>query len=448
MSNLSILPSMDKILNHPDLRSFRRPVLKKRATEVLDSMRNGCIAPTSFDAIIAAIKIACDTPKTMIKPLINATGILIHTNLGRSPLSREIFDECMECLCGYNNLEFDLHNGQRGERYMALSNLMKDIVGCEDMIVVNNNAAALFLILNTFAKNKEVIISRGELIEIGGGFRIPDVMRDSGAMLHEVGTTNKTNLGDYENAINHATAMLLKIHCSNYHIDGFTSSVSFSDMVRLSQKHQLIDCYDIGGGLLKHTFIHGYKALDNLHREPAICDIIALKPSLVCFSGDKLLGSVQSGIILGKAHFISLLKTNQLLRMLRVDKMTIILLEHYLQAYKDEDYSRIPLLAMLMCSMESLCKRAQYIKNAIAHRFDVEIVDSIAYVGGGTLPQKGVPSVALTLKHHKFDAIMLKDALLKKYIVARIHHEHVFLDMRTVFDDDVSVLIKRLCELS
>lgn len=449
MSSLASLPSVDTILNHPNFAGYKRLLLKKRAQEVLASIRESrpALVPPLRE-ILAQIEHAYHNVPCTVVPLINATGILIHTNLGRSPISRAIYDRAAELICGYNNVEFELQSGKRGERYIGVARCLRELLGCEDCLVVNNNAAALFLILNTFAKEREVIVSRGELIEIGGGFRIPEVMANSGAKLHEIGTTNKTKLADYRNAINAQTAMILKVHRSNYAIEGFTQSVELPELIALARDSQLLDCYDLGGGLLRRAFGAKQKELANLRLEPALDEILPLHPSLVCFSGDKLLGSVQAGIILGKASLITQLKTNQLLRMLRVDKITLILLEHCLQAYLDEDYDSIPLLAMLQTSLEELHERAQSLKAQIPNGFDAQICPTTAYIGGGTLPQKGIVSIGIALSHDKLDCESLKDILRTHRIITRIHDSRVLFDMRTLFVHDLEHVSEALKEIA
>lgn len=449
MPSFASLPSIDTILNHPDFAHYKRPLLKKRAQEVLASIRAARpAAAPSLASILAQIARAYAASPCNVVSLVNATGILVHTNLGRSPISRAIYDKAAELICGYNNVEFELTSGKRGERYGGVARCLRELLGCEDCLVVNNNAAALFLILNTFAKEREVIVSRGELIEIGGGFRIPEVMANSGAKLHEIGTTNKTKLADYRNAINAQTAMILKVHRSNYAIEGFTQSVELPELIALAHDSQLLDCYDLGGGLLRRAFGARQKELANLRLEPALDEILPLNPSLVCFSGDKLLGSVQAGVIVGKASLIARLKQNQLLRMLRVDKITLILLEHCLQAYLDEDYDSIPLLAMLQTNPEELNDRAQRIKAQIPNTFDAQICPTTAYIGGGTLPQKGIVSVGIALSHRTLDCERLKDALRAQKIIARIHESHVLLDMRTLFAHDIAPICEALKEIA
>lgn len=448
MSSFASLPSIDSILNHPNFKGYQRNLLKKRAQEVLDSIRKARLGVPPLHSIFAQIQTAYLTSPSSVVGLINATGILIHTNLGRSPISRTIYDKAAPLICGYNNVEFDMQNGKRGERYTGVANLLRELLGCEDALVVNNNAAALFLILNTFAKEREVIVSRGELIEIGGGFRIPEVMANSGAKLCEIGTTNKTNLADYQNAINPNTAMILKVHRSNYAIEGFTQSVELPELIALAQKAQLLDCYDLGGGLLQRAFGTNQKELANLRLEPALDAIFALNPSLVCCSGDKLLGAVQAGIIMGKAPLIARLKHNQLLRMLRVDKITLILLEHHLQAYLDNDTKSIPLLAMLQTPLVALQERAKSLKSQIPTCFDTKIISTTAFVGGGSLPQKGIESVGIALLHNTLDCEALKHALRAKRIIARIHENQVLLDMRTLFEHDIMPIATAFQEIA
>ena len=291
--------------------------------------------------------------------MINATGVIVHTNLGRSLISDKTFDRVKDIVTSYNNLEYDLEKGKRGERYSHISKVICELLGCEDVLIVNNNASAVFLVLNTFAKNKEAVVSRGELVEIGGSFRVPDVMASSGAILKEIGTTNKTHLKDYENACNENTSILMKVHKSNYSIEGFTSEVSHEAIVKTAKKNDVIDYYDMGSG---HMIDLPY----NLKQcEPSVLDIMKNDPSLLSFSGDKLLGSIQAGIIVGKKKYIDELKKNQLLRMLRVDKITLAILEDNVTSLLLGETEDIPTLKMLFTSTDILEQRAQTLQNSI-----------------------------------------------------------------------------------
>ncbi|NCB12709.1 MAG: L-seryl-tRNA(Sec) selenium transferase, partial [Erysipelotrichia bacterium] len=369
-----------------------------------------------------------------LKSVINATGIIVHTNLGRSLLDENSLKKAIQIATTYNNLEYDLNEGKRGERYAHITKTLKALTNCEDAIVVNNNASAVFLILNTFCKNKEVVVSRGELVEIGGSFRVPEVMVQSGAILKEIGTTNKTHLKDYENAINEKTSMLMKVHKSNYSIEGFSSEVSFEEIVEVAQKNNIIDYYDMGSG---HMIDLPYNLNKN---EPSILEIMKYNPSLLSFSGDKLLGSVQAGIIIGKKELIEKIKKNQLLRMLRVDKITLALLEDTLNSYLKNDLEQIPTLKMLFASTETLEQRAIKLKEKIEDIYSCEVIKTSTMVGGGTTPNKKIPSIALSLEYKNYKPNKLEQLLRKNLIISRIENDKVLLDFRTIQENELEKL--------
>ncbi len=449
-SQFSSIPSVDKVLRHAIFNGISHKTLVKKAIrQVLDRIRQEILQlnTTNFSIDVIAqmsFELYCEQQKSSLIPLVNATGILVHTNLGRSPISSVLLQEIMPALSAYNNLEYNLHEGKRGERYCLIKKVMLDLFLAEDVLVVNNNAAALFLVLHTFAQGKEVIISRGELVEIGGSFRIPEIMKSSGAILKEVGTTNKTYYDDYVKAINAHTAILLKVHCSNYKIEGFTHNVAFKDIIKIAREHHLLDFYDIGSGLLNRCFVSNkklYSELGHIFDEPVVKEVMELQPSLVCFSGDKLLGSVQAGIILGKKHFIDLLKKNHLLRMLRIDKITLAYLEATFRAYLNEQWDKIPLLSLLRKPLEILFQQAENMLKGLPHPFSGTITQSAAYVGGGALPHKVIPSFALKITHPKMSADDIKILLRERKIIARVAQESLLLDMRTLLQgDDVQIL--------
>ena len=324
MNLLKSLPKVDKFVNDKAFEACAKPLITAIAKDVINNTRTNilnkeCENFTYDELIEQVLKQYNQINSPSLQKVINATGIIVHTNLGRSLINPESFDRVKEVATSYNNLEYSLKEGKRGERYSHIVDTLQALTGCEDAIVVNNNASAVFLILNTFAKNKEVVVSRGELVEIGGSFRVPEVMSQSGANLKEIGTTNKTHLRDYENAINENTSMLMKVHKSNYSIEGFTSEVLYEDIIKVANENNVIDYYDMGSG---HMIDLPYN-LDLA--EPSLLKYMEHKPALLSFSGDKLLGSVQAGIIVGKKELIDKIKKNQLLRMLRVDKITLAL---------------------------------------------------------------------------------------------------------------------------
>lgn len=384
------------------------------------------------EALMQEIKKAYDKVfDPSLKPLINATGVILHTNMGRSLISKTLLERASAVICNYSNLEYNLEEGCRGERYEHVSHHLKALLGVEDVLVVNNNASAVFLILNTFAKAKEVVVSRGELVEIGGSFRIPEVMKQSGATLVEVGATNKTKKSDYENAINENTVMLMKVHQSNFSIEGFSEAVAYEEIKSLATQHSLLDYYDLGSGYIP-------KLPYNLgNREHSLEEILTCNPSLISFSGDKLFGSVQAGIIAGRADLIATLKQNQLLRMLRVDKITLSLLEESIKAYLKEEWESIPTLWLLFRSIEELTQRALHVKEAVGQAY-CDIMPSETYMGGGTLPNRKFPTIAL---HVKGKATVLERKFREKLVIGRIEEDKFLLDFRTILPHNEVLLI-------
>ncbi|HOD55196.1 MAG TPA: L-seryl-tRNA(Sec) selenium transferase, partial [Candidatus Cloacimonadota bacterium] len=335
-----------------------------------------------------------DLIKSPLKPVINATGIILHTNLGRAPLSKYILENSFKTLSSYSNLEFDLNSGKRGNRNVHLSALIQLLTGAEDCLIVNNNVAAVFLCLNQFARNKEVIVSRSELIEIGGSFRIPDIMTSSGCILKEVGTTNCTRLSDYEENINDQTAMIFKAHQSNYYILGHTESVEIEALSSLAKKNNLPFLYDIGSGLLKQIDM-----LDPLN-EPNVSECLTKGVDLITFSGDKLLGGPQCGIIAGKKTLIDQLAKNPLMRVLRVDKLTLRVLHECLALYCDESQllKHNPLFQMLKQTESELKRRAQKCFSLLKKAgIESKIMPAKACTGGGTLPDLELVSYEVQL---------------------------------------------------
>ncbi|WP_418185317.1 L-seryl-tRNA(Sec) selenium transferase [Aliarcobacter vitoriensis] len=433
---LKSIPKIDKFITNKAFDGLSKALITKISKEKIQKLRenilNNNIKDFDEDILInSIIKEYKNINSSSLKTVINATGIIVHTNLGRSLLDEKIFKNAIKVATSYNNLEYDLQKGKRGERYEHITKSLKTLTNCEDAIVVNNNASAVFLILNTFCKNKEVVVSRGELVEIGGSFRVPEVMSQSGAILKEIGTTNKTHLKDYENAINDNTAMLMKVHKSNYSIEGFSSDVSFEDISKIAKQNSLIDYFDMGSG---HIMDLPY----NLSKdEPSILELMKQNPSLLSFSGDKLLGSVQAGIIIGKKELIEKLKKNQLLRMLRVDKITLALLEESLNLYLKNELDTIPTLKMLNTKLEVLEERAKALKSKIEDFINCEVIETSTMVGGGTTPNKKIPSFALSLKFKDFKANKMEEILRKNLIISRIENDKTILDFRTIKEDEV-----------
>lgn len=448
MSLLKSIPKVDKFIMNEAFEGLSRTLITKIAKKILEELRNDILnneiekidENTLINEVLDSYK---DLTSPSLKSLINATGIIVHTNLGRSLLDEKSLTKAIKIATTYNNLEYDLKKGKRGERYEHITKSLQALTSCEDAIVVNNNASAVFLILNTFCKNKEVIVSRGELVEIGGSFRVPEVMNQSGAKLKEIGTTNKTHLRDYENAICEKTSMLMKVHKSNYSIEGFSSEVSFEEIVKIAQQNSLIDYFDMGSG---HIIDLPY----NLNKdEPSILDIMKYKPSLLSFSGDKLFGSVQAGIIIGKKELIAKIKKNQLLRMLRVDKITLALLEETLNSYLKNELDSIPTLKMLNTKIETLEQRANNLKEKCENFIKCEVIKTSTMVGGGTTPNKKIPTIALTLEYKNYKPNKLEEILRKNSIISRIENDKVLLDFRTILESDckkIEEILKNLFE--
>ena len=443
---LKSIPKVDKFITHKAFEGLAITLVTKISKEVIATLRNNIlnneIQNIDHEELIFEVLNKYKSITTAsLQPVINATGIIIHTNLGRSLINKKSLEKAILIATNYNNLEYDLIEGKRGERYSHIVKTLQNLTGCEDAIVVNNNASAVFLILNTFAKNKEVIVSRGELVEIGGSFRVPDVMSQSGALLKEVGTTNKTHLRDYENNINEKTSMLMKVHKSNYSIEGFTSEVDFEDIVKVAKENNLIDYYDMGSG-------HIIDLPFNLsQKEPSILEIMKYNPSLLSFSGDKLLGSVQAGIIIGKKELIEKIKKNQLLRMLRVDKITLSILEDTLNSYLKNELHDIPTLNMLFATLETLEQNANSLFEKIKDICKCEIIKTQTLIGGGTTPNKKIPSIALCIKDETYKPNQLEKLFRKNNLIARIENEKLLLDFRTIQENEIekiAVIIKKI----
>lgn len=445
------IPGVDKLLNTKiikDLIKIHNPDLVKFAIrETLKGIRTNMgrlKSPLTENFILQKVdEFVRGLTGRNLKPVFNATGIIVHTNLGRAPFSKQVLTEATEILHGYNNLEFDLNKGGRGSRHSHLTPKLKYLTGAEDVLVVNNNAAAVMLVLRTFARNREVVVSRGELIEIGGSFRLPDIMAASDCKMTEVGTTNKTHLKDFENAVSQNTAMLFKAHKSNYVIKGFTEEVALPELVRLGKKHNLPVVYDMGSGLLRKTNIPVLKG------EPDVRETLSLGVDLVTFSGDKLIGGPQAGIIAGKARLISILKKEPMVRALRVGKTTLAFMEAALNHYLDdrllEKYNTI--FSTLQQSEKTLKKRANDLQKKLKKfNIDSEIVVSEGYCGGGALPDEATPSFAVKLKG-KFDSNKARASWMEKFyfalrqqpipVIAVLKRGELFFDVLTIRDKDI-----------
>lgn len=380
-----------------------------------------------------------------LKKVINATGTVLHTNLGRSLLSEDIKDELWTAASRYSNLEYDIDKGERGSRYVHLTDTIKRLTGAEDVLVVNNNAAAVLLVLSTMAKGGEAIVSRGELVEVGGSFRIPSIMSLSGADLVEVGSTNKTHLNDYEDAINENTKVLMKVHTSNYRVLGFTESIGVEELTELGKKYRLPVIEDLGSGVFLDLSKFG------MTYEPTVMDSLKNGADVVTFSGDKMLGGPQAGIIVGKKEYIDKMKKNQLTRALRVDKLTICSLEATLRMYLDEQKAKesIPTLKMLLYTYEELCERAEVLyKQIIDLNIDAQInlEDGLSQVGGGSMPLETMKSRVIAIKPNSISISELEKRLRLggSHIIARVYDDKYVLDVRTIFDDEFELVSQEL----
>lgn len=385
-----------------------------------------------------------------IEKVINATGTILHTNLGRARLSNNAINHVVETAQNYSNLEYKLNEGERGSRHSHVESLLKEITGAEAVMVVNNNAAAVYLVLRALAENKEVIVSRGQLVEIGGSFRISSIMEESGAKLIEVGTTNKTHLYDYEKALNPETAIVMKVHTSNFKVIGFTKSVETEDLIQLTNRAEDVIFYeDLGSGALFDFRKHG------IGEEPVVKEVIEMGADLVTFSGDKLLGGPQAGIIVGKKKMIDRLKKHQLARVVRVDKMTLAALEGTLIDYArgEQGFQNIPTIRDLLVSIDELDERSQrFVTNLLqgTDYFQAKIFPSTSQVGGGTMPDVQLPTMVISLKHRLLTAEQVGRKLrtqFKPAIIGRIQKDEFILDLRTVTEDEEQLLLQSLIQL-
>lgn len=383
-----------------------------------------------------------------MKKVINGTGTILHTNLGRAPISREHMKKAFDIVTGYSNLEYNLEEGRRGERYSHFEKLLCKITGAEAAMAVNNNASSVLLILSSLAKGGEVIVSRGELIEIGGKFRIPDVMTQSGATLVEVGTTNKTHVSDYEENITEETKALLKVHTSNYKIVGFTESVGIDELMPIAKEHGIPVIEDLGSGVLIDLSKYG------LTYEPTVQESVAKGADVVCFSGDKLFGGPQAGIIVGKKKYIDMMKKNQLTRALRIDKFTAATLELVLQEYLSEEQAvqHIPVLRMITEPLDEVARRARSLARTIRSTdlpAKVDVVSCESQIGGGSLPMERIPSMAVAIRPKHESVAALEDQMrhLTVPMIPRTVNDTIMLDVRTVETEDFKLIAAELQEL-
>ena len=439
------IPSIEEILQSEELQSYisslSRPLVTQISRKIVDQIRKD-LSKRAFNIsrenIITRIVEELETlSSSTLKPVINGTGVIIHTNLGRAPMSREVLKHITEVSTSFSSLEYDLKKGRRGERTSFLEKLLCELAGSEAALVVNNNAAAVLLILSALAEGKEVVISRGELVQIGGGFKIPEILAESGAIMKEIGTTNRTSLWDYHRAINKNTRILLKVHKSNFWMSGFVEEVSVEELVRLGRTHHLLTVEDLGSGAVPFTEDFG------LGHEPRITEGISAGADLVCFSGDKLLGGPQSGIIIGRKKYVDQLRENPLYRALRVDKMVISGLEQVILNYLRKEEEKIPVWRMISMSLQDLRRRAERISAQLnSFGISVSLKESKSTVGGGSLPGETLPTIILSLNSEvPPEALAERFRNLEFPIIGRIEKNRFVLDLRTIFPDQDEIVI-------
>ena len=456
------IPAVDRLLDVPHLIEaasiYPRSLILRGVHEVLDEIRQGIAMNEIEDPALLSTERVSEKvlervgllAQSSLRAVINATGVVVHTNLGRSILSERVLQRFKPLSGGYSNLEYNLTQGKRGSRYVHVEGILKELTSAEGAMVVNNNAGAVLLSLETLAKGREAIVSRGELVEIGGSFRMPDVMRKSGVKMVEVGTTNKTHLRDYEEAINPETALLVRVHRSNFQIVGFTEDVDASQLVELGNRYGIPVMEDLGSGCLIDFSKYG------IPKEPTVQEALATGVDLLTFSGDKLLGGPQAGIILGRRDLIDAIKSNPMTRALRIDKLTLLALEETLNMYRDEKVAveQIPTLRMICEPYEALKAKVRRLARMIGKldtpNFALDQEDGISRVGGGALPLLELPSRLLSLLPEKRSAHQIEE-WLRSYtppIIVRVEKDHVLLDVRTVQEEELKTVAQAIKELA
>ncbi|KNZ43438.1 selenocysteine synthase [Acetobacterium bakii] len=455
MNILKSIPKIDELLKSPQMTraitNYGKTVVVNCARMITEEKRNAMVTGDRTELIdpeklVDQIEERIYRESRMsLRPVINATGIILHTNLGRAILSETAAQAVYDIARNYSTLEYNCATGERGSRYSHIDDLLGKLCSCESALVVNNNAAAVLLILNTLAKDQEVIVSRGELVEIGGAFRVPEVMEQSNSILVEVGTTNKTRIRDYEAAIHfEKTAVLLKVHTSNYKIMGFTEDVSLHELAELGRKNDIPVVYDLGSGAF-------FKAGEyHLSDEPNITDSLNSGIDVISFSGDKLLGGPQAGIIVGKKKYIDMMKKNPLTRAIRVDKMTLAALEATLRLYFDMNLAEkeIPILSKLLISQDELLKKAEQLLALLENipTLTATIIEDFGQVGGGSMPNQMIPSVCVAVETTLFSVNAIDKQLHQSEIpiIGRINKNRYLLDLRTIESKDLGYIAKEL----
>lgn len=447
------LPSVDEVLravSTGELGHSPRWALVQAVREQIDELRNRIIkegvSGGEIDKVNLAIRIK-ELIRPSLRPVLNATGVVLHTNLGRAPLGYKVIERMAKVASGYSNLEYELDKRCRGSRHVHVRDLICRITGAQDAVVVNNNAACVLLGVTAFAAQKEVVVSRGELVEIGGSFRLPDVVSVSGALMREVGTTNRTHVRDYEQAICERTGLLLKVHRSNFSQIGFTAELSMSEIVDLGKRYNVPTMFDLGSGTLMDLSLLG------LPDEPTVQEVVKAGFDLVTFSGDKLLGGPQAGIAVGKTFAVEKLRSHPMMRAMRPCKLTLSALTATLEFYQDETaLKEIPSLAMLSVDVESLHQRANHVasllKESLKEPWLFEVISLIGRTGGGSLPNANVKSCGVAITHPKMNADAVESLLRNADppIIARIEKDKLVLDMRTIPEDKLEVLVRSVKE--
>jgi len=449
---LRALPSVEVLLSSEELKDlvtlYSHPLVARVCREVIADVGEMIVSKgkeVNKKEILAEVNLRLEEQFSFrVQPVINATGIILHTNLGRAPLSDEILEQISEVATNYNNLEFILESGQRGKRGTLVEQLLCELAGAESTCVVNNNAGAMFLILSALAKGKEVIVSRGELVQIGGGFRIPEILALSGATLKEVGTTNQTTLEDYEKGITEKSALLLKVHHSNFKMAGFVKEATLQELAELASAKKLLLVYDQGSGAVLDTRQFG------LQKEPLVQEGISAGADLVAFSGDKLLGGPQAGIIIGKSELINQLKKNPLYRALRPGKFTLSGLEETVLLYlKGQALEKIPIWKMISQPTQKIKERAEKISKEISSKSaKVSVVETTSYLGGGSLPGQGLPSYAVAIESTlPLENMAKRFRLAKPPVIGRISEDRFLLDLKSVFPEQDSVIASVISQI-
>lgn len=447
------IPKVDELLRHPRLASLscQHTILTETVREVIDSLRQAILAgeepSLQPDSLCDEVERLVQKKTTMnLRPVINATGIVLHTNLGRAKLSTAAVQAIQSVAQDYNTLEYNLEKGSRGSRYSHVEQLISKLTGAEDAMVVNNNAAAVMLVLSTMARGKEVVTSRGELVEIGGAFRVPEIMSQSGGTLVEVGTTNKTHPSDYVRAVTENTGAFLKVHTSNFKIVGFSEEVSLEEMVRLGHERNIPVIYDLGSGAMVR--LEDYGILD----EPNVLDAMKSGADIISFSGDKLLGGPQAGIIIGRREYIEAMKKNPLTRAFRIDKLTLAALEATLREYQDpaQAIQNNPTLRMITATMETLVPKGEQLLAELQCTCDgsytVELTEDFGQVGGGSVPTQMIRSSVVAVEPTLVSPDVLEQRLrrISLPIIARISKDRLLLDVRTIEEHHFSYIAESI----